>query len=197
MSAVKKTPARKRPPPKPTTDEQIEILRLNRWAAVLLGNPPDSDLPPKRPMPDFWISDQERSSIARYLRRLAQTPKALKMLEVPKAPPDLGRPVENAERNYYVALDYELTLERLKIEKPGKPVTKLAQGEVGDAWGLGRTVLLEAHADYSKFDHWKWWADCERAKLEHQFAGMIREQQLLEMSKTLRSQQEFSPHNSD
>jgi hypothetical protein len=110
LASVKesKRQSRKRSPGTSTKEQQlVEAQRLNRWADVLLGIPVGSNLPPKTPMPEFWISDQERSSIAWYLRRARSNTQSIDNDRDPETtarPPPPGE-----ERNYYVALDNKLT----------------------------------------------------------------------------------------
>jgi hypothetical protein len=176
--------------PTPNRDQQ----QLNRWADVILGIPVGSNLAPKRPMPEFWISDEERFSIALCLRRLAQTPEALKMLEIPRVGPGPGRPVksESRQRASKIAFDYELSCERL-----GKSEAALL--EVGKAWKIGRSTVLKAHQEWSALQSQKNWVMYERKSFAANHPRMKPERQLLKMSKTLRSQKSknLGPVNSE
>jgi hypothetical protein len=137
-------------------------------------------------MLEFWMSDQERMALAGCLRRLAQTPEALRMLEIPKVRSRAGRPAVNGARNDLAALDYEETKERLKITKMGK--ADVAKAEVCEAWGMARSVLMDAVKKSKASEHWKAWARITRAEFAINHPHLKPAARLAEISKTLRGQ---------
>jgi hypothetical protein len=106
----------------------------------------DPDQPGTKQQP---LSDEELRTVARYLRRLARTPKALEALTG-----DDGRrraPRRAEARNWNIALDYMLAFMRLGS-------ARAARGEVELAWGLERSRLLEICRACNDRPEWVRWA---------------------------------------
>jgi hypothetical protein len=168
----------------PKTPEELEVLRISSWTqayerarlehwADVIERAPDG------------MSQAQQTEIASYLRRFAQTPRAIEAMSATIN--GRGHPAATAirERNWVMVLDYEETKERLRITKKGK--APVAQREVCDAWKVGRTVLTDAHKEWIEHDGWKAWATYARKRfsLKHD-PRMKRESLLAKFSKTLR-----------
>jgi hypothetical protein len=167
MSAVKKT-ARTRPQ---TKEQQLEAARLNNWADMLLGIPfrhgrapsPDENgqtlkrLNQGVPLPRTLMTDMERAEIANYLRGLARNSRVIDAKLAPQR--RRGNP-GNAGRVWSIALDYEVTRDRFKLEK--KPKAYL---EVMRVWKCRqRSAVTGAYTECKKHQGWQHWASLYRQK---------------------------------
>jgi hypothetical protein len=170
----------------PAYAQEYEAAWLKHQADVLVSYAPDSYQPPKKLL-ELWISDADRWRIARLLRRIATTPAILKALtQTSKRRARRGRPVLNGARDWKIALDLELTRERLQIEKGDRYSNKTADGEVEDAWKLGRSVVQGAHTKWIKWAPWVQWAEYQRKSFAHEHPRMKQRRLLAEISNALR-----------
>jgi hypothetical protein len=148
--------------------------QLERWSAQLLGIPFGARgelTKPTTPLP-LVVSDDLRRSVAVYLRRLARSPAALEALSGERR---RGRP-PGTQRDYRIATDYEATRE---LHGKGRFADALI--EVGEAWGIGRTAILDAHKRYRDE------ARSEIRRLARANPDMDREALLTAISDALRS----------
>lgn len=147
----------------PKTLKELEALRISRWTQALERARLERWARALHDAPD-GMTEYEHRQIAHYLHRLADTPAAIEaMLADPKGP---GRPPAKASRDWKMSLDYEVTKERLQIAKLGK--ADVAKAEVGKAWGVGRTVLMDAHNASSEHPLWSQWGDACAKKIRSQ-----------------------------
>jgi hypothetical protein len=138
MSTAKKSPRN-------NWAHDMEQARIESWAQMI-DTRPDG------------MSDFERHQVVTFLRRMARTPAAIEAMST--TPRGRGKPStrESRERASRIALDYDLTKERIKLEKSGK--ANDAAVEVGEAWNAGRTAIMDAY----KEPRWKHWGDYERKR---------------------------------
>jgi hypothetical protein len=153
---------------KPKTHEYLLMkLELDNWAKMLM-NP-------------YAMSKFQSLEIASYLHRLAQTPAAIDAMIPHKQP---GRPPTKASRDWEMSLDYDVTKERLEIEKRGN--SKLAQYEICAFYEVGRSVMLEAHKVCAANPNWKEWADYQRSAIALAHPNLKGTELLAEIINTLR-----------
>jgi len=151
--------------------QDYERATLEHWAELIVGIVPfarGSLSKPTSPMRPLGLSDYQRRQLADYLRRLARTPAVIEALTTRRK--GRGKPPTKAKRNWIMSLDYERTTERIEIEKKGRMGSAVrAQKEIGAAYKISKSVMLEAHSVCSSWAPWKHWAqyECNTFELEH------------------------------
>jgi hypothetical protein len=144
---VKRAKAMRQPrveKPKTHASESMK-LELEHLAQMLMKSPDG-------------MSKHQYWEIANYLRWLARTPAAMNALM--RRPKGRGRPAKNASRDWKMSLDYDITMERLEIEKRGN--SKRAENEICAAYKVGSSVMFAAHKACAANPQWREWAEYER-----------------------------------
>jgi hypothetical protein len=160
-------------------ETRTQVAQLRRWADMLVGIPlgaRGAAANVRTPMPELVVSDYERLRVASFLRLVAARPAVLQGLEARRG---RGQPARDAKVTWRIAGDYEVTLERL-----GKG--EAAWREVGQAWGVGRTVVMHARASCKKSAQWSDWLVYVRTKFAHDHPGAAEAEILQGISEELR-----------
>ena len=141
--------------------QKMESAQLDRWAEQLLGIPFGArDKTVTLPLRPIYLIDAERIAIANRLHYFALKPTIINAIVASRQRQGRRGNPGDPGRVWNIALDYEVTRDRFKLQKKTKAIL-----EVMNAWQCKqKSAVTRAYTECKEDKGWQEWAALYRTK---------------------------------